>query len=69
MSKQRDPEPLDLDGLSPEQQRRLSELLDGYFCSLENGRPLNREDLVARHPDLAAPITAYLESLKFLTRI
>jgi serine/threonine protein kinase/tetratricopeptide (TPR) repeat protein len=54
------------EGLTREQQRRLSGLLDDYFSSLEQGRPLNREQLVARHPDLAGPLAAYLESLEFL---
>ena len=53
-------------GLSPEQQDRLSELMDDYFTGLEQGRPLNREQLVACHPDLAEAVGEYFDSLDFL---
>ncbi len=54
------------DGLSPEQQRRLSQVLDDYFTDLEQGRPPGRDELAARHPDLAEPLAAYLDGLDFL---
>ena len=54
------------EGLSPEQQRRLSQVLDDYFTDLERGRPPDRDQLAAHHPDLAAPLAAYLDSLDFL---
>ena len=54
------------EGLSPDQQSRLSVLLDGYFVELEQGHRLNREQLVARAPDLAGPLAGYLESIEFL---
>ena len=54
------------EGLTTEQQERLSELMDDYFTALEQGRPLGREQLVARHPDLAEQLVEYLDSLDFL---
>jgi serine/threonine protein kinase len=54
------------EGLTPDQQRRLSQLLDDYFTDLERGCPPDRDELAARHPDLAAEIAAYIDSLEFL---
>jgi serine/threonine protein kinase len=56
----------DFEGLSREQEERLSKLMDDYLAGLEEGRPLSYEQLVARHPDLAEPLRAYVESLDFL---
>ena len=56
----------DFEGLSREQEERLSMVLDDYFAGLEKGRPLSCEQLVARRPDLAQPLRAYVESLQFL---
>lgn len=53
-------------GLTIEQEERLAELMDEYFASLEQGRPISREQLVARHPDLAHELCEYLDSLDFL---
>jgi serine/threonine protein kinase len=55
-----------LEGLSSEQQQRLTEILDRYFTSLEAGDPLDREDLLAEHPDLAEWLAAYLDSVALL---
>ncbi|MFO0869217.1 MAG: protein kinase [Pirellulales bacterium] len=55
-----------LPGLTPEQQEQLSQLLDEYFNSLERGRPLTRQELTDRCPELAPLIGEYLSSLEFL---
>ena len=52
--------------LTPEQQELLSKLLDEYFTSLEQGRPLTRQELEARCPSLAPFVGEYLASLEFL---
>ncbi len=54
------------EGLTTEQQRRLSQLMDDYFAALERGQPISREELVACHPDLAEQLSEYLDSLDFL---
>ena len=40
--------------------------MDDYFVGLEQGHPISREQLIARHPDLAEPLGETLESLDFL---
>ncbi len=55
-----------LDGLTPDQQHRLSEILDRYLSALERGLPPHPETLLADHPDLAAPLRLYLSSLDAL---
>lgn len=57
---------LSYNGLTPVQQERLAALVDEYLAAWEQGRPISRERLVARHPDLAQPLGEYLESLDFL---
>lgn len=54
------------DGLTAAQQARLTELLDEYICSLEQGQPLSHEELAAREPELAGVLKTYLDSLDFL---
>jgi len=54
------------DGLTAAQQERLAVLVDEYLAAWEQGRPIDREQMVARHPDLAQPLAEYLESLDFL---
>lgn len=56
-------EPLAASLLSAEQKERLTELLDRYLLSLEEGQPLDPATLVAAHSDLAEPLQAYLNSL------
>ncbi|HJN10973.1 MAG TPA: serine/threonine-protein kinase [Pirellulaceae bacterium] len=66
MSPTCDVEQSHFDGLSIAQQQRLSALLDEYLACLEHGQPLDREQLIARSPDLAGPFQEYLDSLEFL---
>ncbi len=56
-------EPAALWHLTPQQKDRLTDLLDGYLSALEHGLPPPREDLLQAHPDLAAPLQAYFQSL------
>jgi serine/threonine protein kinase/Flp pilus assembly protein TadD len=59
-------EPSALGRLSESQKRRLTELLDRYLSALENDTPLDKDALLAAHPDLAEPLRAYLENLEEL---
>jgi serine/threonine protein kinase/Tfp pilus assembly protein PilF len=59
-------EPAALQGLTPEQKDRLSMLLDRYLSALESGTPIGREEIFQAHPDLAAPLEAYLNGLEEL---
>ncbi len=56
-------EPSTIRGLSDEQKARLTEILDQYLSSLDDGVPPPREALLLKHADLAAPLAAYLDSL------
>ena len=56
-------EPLATSLLSVEQKQRLTEILDRYLSSLEDGIPIQPEALVKEHPDLADTLRAYLSSL------
>ncbi|MCA9163575.1 MAG: serine/threonine protein kinase, partial [Planctomycetales bacterium] len=56
-------EPSEFDGLTVEQQQRLTAVLDAYLTSLERNAPLRLESLVAEHPDLAEPLAFYVHSL------
>jgi hypothetical protein len=59
-------EPSALAGLSREQQRRLTVILDDYLRGLERGLPPATEALLAGNPDLAAVLSPYLDSLTHL---
>ncbi|HRX78879.1 MAG TPA: protein kinase, partial [Pirellulaceae bacterium] len=59
-------EPLAASLLSVEQKERLTEILDRYLSSLEEGIPIHPDALVEEHPDLAEPLRAYLASLNEL---
>ncbi len=60
--------PFDMGSLSltTEQHQRLAQVMDDYFESLEQGRPISRELLLSSHPDLADVLGEYLDSLDFL---
>ena len=54
------------DEWTPDQQIRLAEILDGYFSSLEQGRSIDAEQLLAENQDIEGPLRTYLASLDFL---
>jgi tetratricopeptide (TPR) repeat protein len=55
-----------LAALSEEQQERLSIALEAYLRALEAGEPPPVDALCAEHPDLAAPLQLYIQSLQQL---
>jgi len=59
-------QPSAIDGLSPQQQQRLAEILDAYLSDLEQGRQPDLERHVADHPELAGALQSCLGSLRFL---
>lgn len=59
-------EPAALRGLTADQKTRLTEILERYLVSLENGQPTSLDSLIAENPDLAATLTAYVASLEDL---
>jgi len=56
-------DPSALRALSPEQQERLTDVLDGYLRALDDGVQPSAESLIAAHPDLADALRAYLDGL------
>jgi serine/threonine protein kinase/Tfp pilus assembly protein PilF len=56
-------EPSTLSVLTEEQKERLTSILDRYLSELERGVPQDPRRLVEEHPDLAAPLELYLDSL------
>jgi tetratricopeptide (TPR) repeat protein len=54
--------------LSLAQSSQVLHVLEGYLAELERGVLPHPEELLARHPDLAEPLKAYLASLDFLHR-
>lgn len=56
-------EPAALRQLTAEQKDRLTDILDEYLSALENGMPPDSERLLRDHPDLAEPLTMYLNRL------
>lgn len=62
-------EPSTIRGLSDEQKARLTEILDQYLSSLDDGVPPPREALLLEHADLAGPLAAYLDSLDELHNV
>ena len=55
-----------LETLPAAEREKLATVLDEFVAALEQGRPVSIEDVVSRHPDLAAPIRLYAESLRVL---
>lgn len=45
---------------------RLVEILDEYLDAIERGYPINVDQLLAKHPDVAEPLGEYLEGLQLL---
>ena len=54
------------DSISPAQQEQLAAILDSYLVSLESGAPLDSDELIAEHPELAVQLRAYLGGLQLL---
>jgi WD40 repeat protein/serine/threonine protein kinase len=50
-------------GLSGEQTARVLHVLEGYLSELEAGAAPHRDELLARHPDLADLLVEYLDKL------
>jgi WD40 repeat protein len=46
-------------GLSPSQEQRLNEVIAAYLADAEAGRAPDREQLLHRHPELAAELAAF----------
>jgi serine/threonine protein kinase len=55
-------------GLSPRQASDVINILDRYLGELEQGRPSDPEELVARHPELGEVLRAHMEKLEALHR-
>ncbi|MCH8922775.1 MAG: serine/threonine protein kinase [Planctomycetes bacterium] len=52
--------------LNADDQQRLASILEQYLIEFEKGLPVDREQLIARHADLAEPLRAYLKSIHLL---
>ncbi|WP_231617849.1 serine/threonine-protein kinase [Novipirellula aureliae] len=55
-----------VEDLSDDQQARLTQQLDDYLVSLENGQPLDANELARNNPDIADVFASYLEKLDAL---
>lgn len=53
-------------GLTEQQQLRLSEILDDCLVQYEGGQPIDEDAVVAKHPDLADPLREYFDSIRYL---
>ncbi len=47
---------------------QLVDILDGYLADLKSGQAPNRDELIARHPQLASQLEACLAGLEFIHR-
>ena len=52
----------------PGDDRQLAEILDGYLAELQAGTAPDPDDLIRRHPHLAARLEACLAGLRFIHR-
>ena len=68
MNRQNTLESWPVDTLSPEQQTRLTEILEHYLEQQEEGVAPDAKRVIAEHPDLAEPLAIYFDSLDFLHR-
>lgn len=72
-SQKSDTEPSLLRGLTEQQQVQLTEILDDYLVQLEQGGAPNRQDLLAKYPEIASQLSAalmlYLDKLEDLYRL
>jgi WD40 repeat protein/tRNA A-37 threonylcarbamoyl transferase component Bud32 len=51
-----------------ERDRRLGEVLGGFLEAADTGEAVDRAELLARHPDLAAELTAFFEDTEHFGR-
>src|SRR4051812_810132 len=58
----------ELSGNLSEQDQQLAEAIAAYYQALEAGQPLTRSDFLARHPDLAADLAAFLDDKEAFER-
>lgn len=58
-----------LDPRSSADDPRLTRALEEYLRALEQGQPPNRNEFLARHADLAAPLAECLEGLEFVNAV
>ena len=61
-----DRDPSLIPGLTPDQQERLTQVLDQFLRRLEAGEHPNPDELVAEHPDLGEHLRKYIASLRSL---
>jgi serine/threonine protein kinase/WD40 repeat protein len=54
---------------SPEAQAKLEAVLAEYLRSVENGRPLDRQSLLAAHPDLADDLESFFQNRDAMQRL
>ena len=52
--------------LNADDQQRLASILEQYLIEFEKGLPVDQEQLIARHADLAEPLRAHLKSIHLL---
>ncbi|MHC4403930.1 MAG: protein kinase domain-containing protein [Planctomycetota bacterium] len=57
-----------VDACSPQLQQRLLDILETYLAEQEQGLLPDAAQLAAQYPEVAEPLTAYLNSLDFLHR-
>jgi len=58
-----------VEDLSPEQQQRLTDILDDYLRGLEEGDPIHVPTVLEQNPDLANTLRTYLSKLDSLRGI
>jgi tetratricopeptide (TPR) repeat protein/predicted Ser/Thr protein kinase len=52
-----------------DRERRLGEVLAGYFAAVEAGRELSPQELIARHPELASELEGFFADQEQLGRL
>jgi RNA polymerase sigma-70 factor (subfamily 1) len=57
-----------VNGGLPERERRLGEVICACLEAVESGRPLDRGELLARHPEFAAELAEFLEDQRHVQR-